>query len=503
MQLLLKQRVGWRGESVVWLPRLKADAQVRYLTAKAASAGVRPGNRYGAVLGVVPDLLAGTTDECELLEADRRVVEILRRFSPEVRRRSEQIESGLYLLDASGLSKAFGGMANWARELLKSLSRAGWEGRLALGFTAFATEMATSFLSFERPIRLYQSRQQEEKNTLNTPLTVFSLNPEQVERLSRFEVSTLGDFLALEPDEVKRRFGGELLEFYHKAVGAIFCTFAPLPEPEPMLCEFGFADPVGELEPILSTARRLLAELLPRVVKAESAVAVVHLRLLTEDNRSLEQCLRPTAPTADLNWLMKLVRLRLERYFQRNPLRWGSRVERLIVEVEGEADPEQQGELFTDWALELSSDSEERLTPRDKQAGLRALSQVRAEFGDGCLLRAHLHNHHLPERDHVWRAEREDMSWLSSRQRGRKQTPTRFGSRSSELDVRVRRMVPNPVELSGRASWEELHGPYVMSGGWWEGGYAREYYLAQKERQTAWIFRELKSGRWYVQGWLQ
>lgn len=513
LQLLLRQNPDWQGKRVVWLPELKAEARVRYLSAEAAAAGVQPGARYATVLGTVPGLLAGTTTEEEIREADLEVQEILRRFSPELRRRSAEIQSGLYLLDARGLTLAFGGMNRWARELWRVLAESGWEGRLALGFTAFATEMATGLLSKEHPIRLFQSRSQEERATLNTPLTVFSLNPEQVGRLARFEVHTLGDLLMLEPEEVKRRFGGELLEFYSKAVDAVFCVFPLLPELESMTAEFGFVEAVAELEPLLTTVRRLLAELLTRLISLEQAVSTVHVRFLTENDECHSQCLRPTAPTADLNWLMKLIRLRLERYFRSRPLRWGARVERVKVEVQGEPDPEKQGELFSDWALEVSSEGEERLVPRDKQAALWALSQVRAEFGEGCLTRAHLLNHHLPEQDHTWRVEREAPSWLSRWAKGKPQKAK--GSESKlegpnlpiaeppGLDVRVRRSVYGSVEWQRGEEWSEVHGPYFVSGGWWRDEYAREYYFAQKEEQTAWLYRDLESGSWRVQGWLQ
>lgn len=468
------------------------------------------GGRYATVLGVVPDLLAGTCDQRELLQADSQVLELLRRFSPEIRRRSEHVQNGLYLLDAGGLSQAFKGMTCWARGLVGALAQAGWEGRLAVGFTAFATEMATYQLSFQRPIRLYQSLRQEEKCTLDTPLTAFSLSPEQIGRLRRFEIFTLGDFLELEPEEVKRRFGGDLLEFYHKASGAIFCSFPPLPEPEPMLADFGFAQSVGELEPLLQATRRLLSELLPRLLKLEQAVTVLHLQFLTEDNKCHRQSLRPTMPTADLHWLMKLVRLRLERYFQKHPLRWGSRVDRVVVQVEGEADPEKQGDLFSDWALDVSIDGEEHLAPRDKQAGLWALSQVRAEFGDACLVQAHLVDHHLPGRDHLWTSCATGVSPCGRQRTGFYARPPRPGKSASPSEPpagprRVRRIVYQSVGVSRRAEWSDLYGPYAASGGWWGGGegYVREYYFAQKERQTAWIYEDLQSGRWLVQGWLQ
>ena len=493
MQLLLKQRPDWRGKNAVWLPSLKADARVRYLTPQAARAGVRLGGRYATLLGVVPGLLAGTCGSQELAEADAGILEILRRFSPVIRRRSEHLENGLYLLDASGLERAFHGMRSWSRELLTALAQAGWEGRLAVGFTAFATEMATYRLRRERPIRMFHSLRQEEKSTLETPLTAFSLNPDQIARLRRFQIVTMGEFLCLDTEEVKRRFGSDLLEFYQRAAGAIFASFPPLPEPEPLGAQFGFTQPVSDLEPLLLATRRLLSDLLPRILSQEQAVAGIWLQMLTEDERCHQQVLRPTCPTADLDWLMQLVRLRLEQYFQKHPLRWGSRVERLVVELQGEADPEKQGELFSDWALDVDSGGEERLAPRDKQAGLWALSQVRAEFGEGCLVRAHLADHHLPERDHYWKPEQESLSWLSRWVKGSAASRRSSASPSAApqglaQDVRVRRILYQRMRLSRRSDWSECYGPYSLSGGWWsDDPYEREYYFAQKGRQTAWL----------------
>ncbi len=476
---------------------------MRYLSAEAARSGVQLGSRYATVLGVFPDLLAGTSSAEDLVQADAEILELLRGFSPNLRRRSNHLQNGLYLLDASGLERAFKSMSDWAQQLLGALTRAGWEGRLAVGFTPFATEMATYHLSKERPLHLFRSRREEERRTLETPLSSFSLAPDQVSRLRRFQILNLGDFLSLEVEEVKQRFGGDLLEFYEKASGAIFAVFPPLPEPEPMVANMGFHQPVSELAPLLESARRLLAELLPTLLAREEAIATVFLKFLTEDDNCHDQVLRPTYPTADLNWLMKLIELRLERYFQKHPLRWGSRVERLIVEVVGEVDPEKQGELFSDWALDVTPEGEERLAPRDRQAGLWALSQVRAEFGDQSLVRAHLLDHHLPDRDHVWRSERESAEWLGRLGRDKSQSSASSDVIEGKQDLRVRRILYQPVALSRRSDWGARYGPYSVNGGWWGESYAREYCFAQKKDQTAWLYEDLQEQKWRVQGWLQ
>jgi protein ImuB len=498
LQLLLHQKPEWRGERVVWLEELKADARVRYLSPQAAAAGVQVGARYATVLGLVPDLLAGTCGIQELSWADRQVVEHLRKFSPQIRRRSQHLEQGLYLLDASGLGKAFKGYKRWAAELVHSLRQLGWESRLAVGFTPFATEMATYHLGAQRPIRLFQNRRQEEKNTLQTTLAAFSLSPEQISRLRKFNICSLGDFLLLEPEEVKRRFGGDLLEFYQKASEAIFAAFPPLPEPEPTIAQFGFGHPVADLTVLLASIRKLLQQLLPLLLAREEAVAALRVEFVTEDGGDRQQVLRPTYPTADLNWLMSLVKLRLENHFRKFPLKWGCRVERLVVEVTGEADPEKQGDLFTDWALETDGAGVEMLAPRDKEAGLWALSQVRAEFGEGTLVRARLLDHHLPDLDHMWVMEKESLEWLSVwRKSGKPEVP------APEQDKRVRRIIYQSVGLSRRQDWSAQYGPYSVSGGWWGESFVREYSFCQKEEQTAWLYEDAHNGRLRVQGWLQ
>jgi protein ImuB len=502
LQLLLHQKPEWRDERVVWLEQLKADARVRYLSAQAAAAGVYAGARYATILGVVPDLLAGTSELEDLGRADQQIVEHLRKFSPQIRRRSQHLEQGLYLLDASGLGKAFKGYKRWATELVHSLRQLGWDSRLAVGFTPFATEMATYHLQSQRPIRLFQNRRQEERRTLQTSLTAFSLSPEQISRLRKFNIRSLGDFLLLEPEEVKRRFGGDLLEFYQKASEAIFAAFPPLPEPEPTVAQFGFGHPVADLTVLLQSIRKLLQQLLPLVLNREEAVATLRLEFVTEDGGNRQQILRPTYPTADLNWLMSLVKLRLEKHFRECPLKWGCRVERLVVEVTGEADPEKQGDLFTDWALDTDGTGDEVLTPRDKEAGLWALSQVRAEFGEQTLVRARLLDHHLPDRDHLWVTEKESLDWLSAwHKKGKKRDEV---LPSPEQDKRVRRIVYQSVGISRREDWSAQYGPYSVNGGWWGDSFVREYSFCQKEEQTAWLYEDAhNNGRLRVQGWLQ
>lgn len=477
---------------MAWLEQLKPDSPLRYLSPQAEAMGLYPGLRYATALGLVPDLLAGTCDQAALALAERAIVKELRRFTPSIRRGSGHLANGLYLLDARGLGLAFNGMDNWARSLVRGLRERGWDAVVAVGYTPFACEMATYGLTSQQSVRLFADHQEEERQTLRLPLSTFGLSPVQVRRLQRFGVTVLEDFLALAADEVRRRFGPDLVEFYEKASEALFAEFSPLPEEEPLWAQHGLPEPVADLGAILEIARRLLGQLLPRLAAREEGVSHLLLRLVTESGEKIEQRLSPSYPTVDADWLGQLLRLRLERYFQNHPLGWGHRVERVFVVLLGEPDPEKQGELFLDWRH-----VEESLPPRDIDAALWALSRMRAEYGEGSVCLAHLRDHAVPGRDHVFKTEKESRSWFAS-------ASTSSPAAGPSYDLRVRRHLSVPFRLSFRDRWDDKEGPFLIQGGWWEPEpVARRYYFARQGRQTGWLYWDEICGCWFVQGWLQ
>jgi protein ImuB len=491
LQWLVQGRPEWRGKKVAWLEQLKPDSPLRYLSPEAEAMGLSTGMRYATALGLVPDLLAGSCEMGSLAAADKAIIKELRRFTPSIRRGSGHLANGLYILDAQGLGAAFGGMENWARKLVDSLLKLGWQAQLAVGFTPFACEMATYRLTPRRPVWLFQSRDEEQAQTMRMPLSTFGLSPDQVRRLRRFGVLVLEDFLAFETEEVRRRFGSDLVEFYEKAAEALFAEFSPLPEEEPLWAQFGVPEPMADLQAILEIARRLLDELLPGLIRKEEGVSQLLLWLITEEGERIEQRLLPSYPTVDSGWLGQLLRLRLESYFQRHPLRWGRRIERVVMALVGEPDPEKQGELFTDWSAD---EEDQAMLPRDREAALSALSRVRAEYGEGCLRRARLLDHSVPGRDFSWVAEKESPAWF------------KVGDEVAEslLDRRVRRHLSEPLPLSSRDRWKDKVGPYLLDGGWWEPQpFTRHYFYAREGTQTGWLYWDERRACWFAQGWLQ
>ncbi len=513
LQLLLRQRPDWRDKKAVWLERLHPDAPVRYASAQARQLGLNEGVRYATALGLIPDLLAGSHTPEELRREERSLLALLRRFTPALFRPNLASGPGTYLLDATGLGRAFGGMEQWARQLLKALAEQGWQPLLALGFSPFATEMATYTLSFEHPLRMFEDRLQEERAVCDLPLQLFGLSPGVLERLHRFGIRSLEDLLALDFDELSQRFEDSVLQLYQRASEAILSQLEPILEQHPVAAQTGFPHPVEDLQVLLAVIEGLLLRLLPRVAAREEGVSQMVVALHTEEPAQHErrggessgaipgkrrvECIRPSFPTLDSRWLMQLIKARLESHLGRQPLAWGRRVERVILALGTEGDTEEQLELFSGWALEraLSADpgqgSATLWRPRDKQALLRSLAWVRAEFGDSVLVRAQLKDSHLPGRDVGWQA-------FSEKVLGQPPRPS-----EQDCAVRVRRRLSRPVRWPRVSEEVQEWGPYRLDGGWWDRSYCREYSYRPYGRQLAWLYREPGAPQAYIEGWLQ
>src|SRR6185503_3836169 len=164
--------------------------------------------------------------------------------------------------------------------------------------------------------------------------------------------------------------------------------------------------------------------------------------------------------------ILGLVRLRLET------LRLSSGVVQLRLAAESVRATAQQVHLFAEQAR------------RDAEAVQRAFARLRAEFGDAVVARASLREAHLPQARFTW----EPITALPEKA---------AAPRSVSPLPLVRRLYARPKALPHRPKqepdgWllrgidqgrvERLHGPYVVSGGWWKSEVRREYYFAQTNR---------------------
>jgi protein ImuB len=161
----------------------------------------------------------------------------------------------------------------------------------------------------------------------------------------------------------------------------------------------------------------------------------------------------------------------------------------VAVEGVGEAATPEQLELFVEEVR------------RQRKAAERALARIRARFGNEAVVRARLEEAHLPEARFVW----ESLAQLGEAR-----------PRAVRDGVLVRRILARPVPLPARSRREpdgwmlrglaegpvvRIHGPYLVSGGWWARRVHREYHFAETQRgDLLWVFYDRVRRRWFLHG---
>ena len=193
--------------------------------------------------------------------------------------------------------------------------------------------------------------------------------------------------------------------------------------------------------------------------------------------------IRPAAPTLDVRQILNLVHLRVE----------GRALSAGVIEI----DLTVSSARATRGQMRLFQEQ----TRRDLRAADRAVARIRAEFGDGAVVRAALADGHLPEAAFAWLPLERVVRPVPA--------PSGVLSLVRRLFAAPRRVPsPRPREPDGRVSRGVGHdqadgmcGPYVVSGGWWRTSIHREYYFAGAGgRVWSWIYYDRRRRAWFLQG---
>ncbi|MEO0812414.1 MAG: DNA polymerase Y family protein, partial [Myxococcota bacterium] len=213
---------------------------------------------------------------------------------------------------------------------------------------------------------------------------------------------------------------------------------------------------------------------------------VLTLTLRLDTKRDQVEELKPAAPTLDIEQWVELVRLRLENLVLKAGIR------EIRVRLDGIAADEEQLRAF------------QENPKRDLDAAARAFARLRAEFGQGCVVRAELREGHLPEASFAW--SELDHAPLPSPKPG-----------PPESRPLVRRLAPRPTVLPPRQRHErddgwlvkgvaagpaiDVQGPFTVSGGWWVREVRRDYYFVQLQNdELLWVFFDRHRRRWFAHG---
>jgi protein ImuB len=503
LQLVWRAHPDWRAQPVVIVDEDRPQGRVLWACERARAGRVLPGMRYAHALSLAAGLRAQVVPPEQIAAAMTAIAAALRRCSPAVESAgaggaADDAAAGTFWLDGAGLARLYPDDAGaptgtrWAGAIAAAAASQGVEAAVVVGFTRFATYALAR--AARRRITVLPTDADERAAARAVPLARLDVDARLRDALARLAVTTVGDLVRLPGGGILERFGREAHRLYQLAAGERWDPLVPEPPPEAPDERVLLDEPERDVERLVFAIKAAVDRLLARLAARHRAVATLHLELTLHQGVQANQviagraahAIRPAAPTLDARALLRLVHLRLD----------GAPPETGVIGVRA-------------WADDVAATREQlglfaERPRRDLRAADEALARLRAELGDDAVVKAVVRDAHLPEARFGW--ARLDRVVPARAAGGARPLVRRILSRPAMLPPQSPNVRDDGWLLSGleHGAVVRLHGPFVVSGGWWAPGpgeVCREYHFAETRRGTClWVYFDRARRRWFQQG---
>ena len=470
--------------------------RVSFSSSAALRAGVRTAMTLTAASARVPELLHFEYQPGAEVAALVSLGEALLALGPGFQLSAPE---GLWV-DAAA-AHLVGGEEGLARRAIELCAAHGYRARAALASTPF-TSRAVARHGRERWVIVPEL----EAARALAPLPLSALELEAgfdagrgLRELGALGLSTLGEVAALPLGAVVARLGAGGLQAMRLCRGEDASAFVPEVLPEQVHEAVALEWPAESLEPVTFALKTCLDRVAFRLRGRQQAAVKLAIRLKLDPGGQVEIPLQLSRPTAHPKLLLDLAKHRLAEVTVPNPIAW------VGVTVD-----------------EASADRGQQLGLGDEPEGDASLEVVLARLtstlGEEALFAAELEGVHKPERAYAQRPFRPP-----TRERGllselvRERAPE-AALQDLTLIERPARLFPQPAPLEAetgevgelraarllgkRRRVTAIAGPERLCGEWWEPApFSRDYYRVHFEGVgAAWVFRDGRDGRFYLQG---
>lgn len=370
------------------------------------------------------------------------------------------------LLEIEGSLTYFGGLQAFLQRVRSHAAKLGFHSRIGMAPTPLGSYL---FAKNNQPPAL--SANQFRQLLSNLALDALDLPEATLNGLKQLGLRRFHDCLDLPRAGLTRRFGQLLPDYLDRILGV-------LPDPRPPFiaaAEFHAAlelpSEVDDKEALLFAANRLLQQLAGFLSGRGGATQNLLFRLQGA-HESLELPLRLINPNRNAEHFLRLLRERLEHTELPEPIR---SIALDVTDIQALAFESRT--LFSEHQQSAAQAIEpllERLNARLGSAavhGLKTSADHRPEFA---------HHDCAPAQAGVVQPLPPRPIWLLTK-------PQVLTTRNDQP------CLDGVLQI--------LRGPERIESGWWDGGLARDYYVANNSHGARlWIFRERKSGAWYWHG---
>lgn len=389
------------------------------------------------------------------------------------------------LIDLTGGEHLFGGEAAMVARIGRSLQRLGLTARLGVASTIGAAWAVARFAP--NPCTFVQSGdEQEAVGTLD--VRALRVDPAVIESLEEIGIRTIAEVMALPRAALPARYGPELIRRIDQMVGLLYEPIYRLPEKIEFTASMELPGGTTAWESVHAASHDALLQLtglLEQRGQGLRQLTAVYDRI--DHGQAMVQ-VRVSRATRNIKHLWKLLHPRLER------MQLGEGVETITLHA-GDIAPVQQQQA--NYLGDRSGGS-------DDAAFAQMLDVIANRIGRDRVLAPVLHNTHRPERMVSMQPVSDQLPIATA-----VEVPHCRPSKLIEPPEPIRVMALWPDGPVGRF-WRDgvesavtfCSSPDRIGGEWWRAQESiRDYFRVQDERGVwLWLFRDAKSGEWFVHG---
>ena len=326
------------------------------------------------------------------------------------------------------------------------------------------------------------------------PISVLAPSPPLMSLFDGVGIETCGDLARLDQESVEVRFGAEGVHLWRLSRAddqrLIFTPMSrSLPEASLDWVDYSLTDPERLVFVINALVDNVSTALSSRGLCAREMTLVFSLA----SRDSYEHPVRPSRATSSRKAWMRLIRTHLDR------ITLSDAVTGIVLRVDAATgEVERQGDVF-DRGFATARATEETVAQLLDDQGAVIVVPTNSR-------------HPLVERRTTWASM--EPAHAARAHMAREMTDTADPRLTLQLLAAPRMILVKaerrrdhelPLRYRDADVWVPIQsaaGPDRVSGGQWEEAYAREYYrCVTDEGMLVWIFREGRSGEWYLQGW--
>lgn len=429
----------------------------------AEALGLTRGRELGEAAALAPDLKSLERNPRAEREALRVLAAAAYRFSSQV---TTQVvapvpDAHAVWLEIARSLRLFGGVASLCAQLRDALAPLGYCFEAGIAPTLEGAYLLAGSAPVSDRTALWRALE---------PLPIARLPVDAATRaaFAGSGLRRIGEVLALPLDALARRFSPAFTDYLGRVTGRLADARRLYRPPEHYRRRVELAGEVDSTEALRFPIRRMLAELAADLVARDAGVTAFTLELEHEGGARTPLEVGLGSPSRDALHLQVLAHARLEQ------LRVPQPVQGLVLRAERFAPVRvRQFDLFNArGADELEWES--------------VLDRLRARLGAAAVQSLGLHADHRPEK-----------AWLRQPLGAAERAPQ---AREPSGRQRPLWLLPEPRPLTREPRC--LQGPERIEGGWWDGAdVQRDYYVAETgEGARLWVYREQRSGRWFLHG---